>query len=150
MQNQELKRYTHNIQFVVVLRGNHFPKKRIASNHPQRCRQPVDRRCNRTLDSRHQQYPARDVECRKCHHIGHFQVVCHTRSVQEVVCRNDEASKGDTFLFVCSVDCDADDGDDWIVNLNVSGTSVRVKIDTGADTTIINRQTYQGINKTPN
>ena len=83
-------------------RGNHFPRRGLrqfqarvglANKDPQRYRQPVGQRCDRC---RHQQYPARDVECRKCHHIGHFAVVCHTKSVQEVVvCRNDEAPNGD-------------------------------------------------------
>ena len=102
-------------------------------------------RCGRT--HKRDQCPAKDKECNKCHKIGHFAAKCRTKQVQEVTEEMDS-------LFLGSLNETANQGEAtadevitdteplWRTTLVICRTAVNFKIDSGADTTIINEATF--------
>ncbi|XP_023285825.1 uncharacterized protein K02A2.6-like [Seriola lalandi dorsalis] len=98
--------------------------------------------------------PAKDRECNKCHKIGHFANKCKTRIIQEVT---EEVYS----LFLCSIEetttengvtvdeVITDTEPAWRTTLVICQTAVNFKIDSGADTTIVNEATYNHLRVKP-
>lgn len=116
-------------------------------------------RCNRTHDNRGN-CPARNKRCRKCNKIGHFEAVCKTKMLKEVrteaVMDSDEDSFfiGELFLRATTksnpnVIEEVESDTDWDIELQVNGSPVDFKIDTGADTTVMTETTFNKIQQRP-
>ena len=92
--------------------------------------------------------PAKGKRCRKCNKMGHFKTCCkskiHTgQRLQEVNCNLEE-------LFLGAIDCpDKATGETWSVCLPIHGRDVRFKIDTGADASIISKNTFLSLKEKP-
>ena len=76
-------------------------------------------RCGRAPAHDRRNCPARNAACRKCGKVGHYQVECRSKSVQEV-----EVSDTKTFLEKANSGVDP-----WRIELKLEGCQ---KIDTGA------------------
>lgn len=97
--------------------------------------------------------PAIRRECKLCKRIGHFESMCRQKKRQDEISYNiscdyeeDNDSSGD--YYVGTVTCN-DKNDAWFVNLPVSGTQVRFKIDTGADVSVLTQKTYDSLSQAP-
>ena len=87
---------------------------------------------------------ARGKTCRKCHKKGHFERMYN--SVQEVKADlQDVGTDEEREFFLDAVI--TDNTKPWTTKLNIQGTDVQFKINTGTDVTIINERTHEQLNK---
>ena len=108
--------------------------------------------------------PAKGRICRKCHQRNHYASVCQSylRSTNPRV-REVEAGIADIAIEDFSIDeviadvgdveitdaCIADDSKAWLVDLAMYGRTVKFKLDTGADISIMPKQVYQSLRSPP-
>lgn len=109
-------------------------------------------RCGRT--HKRDQCPAKDKECNKCHKIGHFAAQCRTKQIQEVTEEIDSLFLGCVSEVVnqSRTEVDeviADTEPPWRTTIVMCRTAVNFKIDSGADTTVINEATYNRLCERP-
>lgn len=98
--------------------------------------------------------PAKDRECNKCHKIGHFANKCKTRMIQEVTEEVDSLFLGSINETMTKNEATVDEvitdtEPPWRTTLVICHTPVSFKIDSGADTTIINEATYSSLRVKP-
>ncbi|XP_071101769.1 uncharacterized protein [Haliotis cracherodii] len=95
--------------------------------------------------------PATRSTCRKCHKVGHWDVVCRSQrwGLSEIRLEqgsNNECTNEKEYAFLGSISADSESSDPsrpWLVNLEVNSLLVRdFKIDTGADVTVIPYDLY--------
>ena len=110
--------------------------------------------------------PANGRKCNACGKIGHFAVVClkHGRAVNTASVAPAHSNHGDGAI--CTSDTRESDNIDsdymflgmarlhgtdkaWTTTLQISGTPVTFKIDTGADVSIMARSTYDALPDAP-
>ncbi|KAL1279202.1 hypothetical protein QQF64_025875 [Cirrhinus molitorella] len=102
-------------------------------------------RCNKTHNQK-EYCPAKKAECRKCKRTGHFAVVCHTKTVQEVTSYEDAGQA----MFLGSVQSKDAPISPWTVDILMEGQTINFKIDSGADATIVSEKNYESLkNKIP-
>ena len=115
-----------------------------------RAGQPCDR-CGYETHKRGK-CPATGQTCRKCKKRGHFASMCQgvtggnhrgNRHTDEVA-----AQPPGVDYFLGAVDS-AEDSDAWMVPLEVCGTSINFKIDTGADISVMSHTTFQTLPRCP-
>ena len=93
--------------------------------------------CGSTPFHAHQHCPARDVKCQGCGKVGHYKCVFRSAGkVQEV---------HQEFLGAVS----SGSKNQWDATIHVSGTSVKFKIDTAAEVTVISDSTHKAIGSPP-
>ena len=94
--------------------------------------------------------PARGERCRECNRKGHFRRKCFklNKGAREVDADEHSHSESEEEFFVDAVQI-ADSPGPWIKILNIRGEPVKFKIDTGADITVINDETYQNMKRKP-
>lgn len=104
------------------------------------------RRCGKTPHRREEDCPARRSTCNRCGKGGHWERVCQSRQVSEVI---EDESQEEDFYYMGSVISTTGNNDDneWIVRLNIEGTTVEFKIDTGADCSVISETMYKTLQK---
>ncbi|XP_048759371.2 uncharacterized protein K02A2.6-like [Ostrea edulis] len=96
-------------------------------------------RCGNSTAHPRDKCPARDAKCHKCGIKGHFAKACRKANIAEV-----DRSPGDrSEWFLGSVDSKR--GDPWMTNIKIRGHTVKFKIDTGADVTVIPESEYKQI-----
>ena len=91
-------------------------------------------RCGRGPHPRHQ-CPARDVQCNKCKHKGHFAAHCRSKSVAEVTDTPMPEQEFDDFAYLSTLS--SRDDNVWTCDIQVNGQNVNFKVDTGAEVTVI-------------
>ena len=103
----------------------------------------TDRKCHRCGRSPHrkQDCPANSNKCYNCHKIGHYASVCKGKSVSVVQEESSEDSDRDVFLGEVSSKLNNNQSK-WHVSLTLGSKSVKFKIDTGADVTVIPESVY--------
>ena len=101
-------------------------------------------RCGKSPLHAKQECPARDVECHKCHKIGHFMKFCRTKMGLKEVTEGQDSSSDDKFLGTVTIGTakSPTDSDPWKVQLNLNNRSLDFKVDTGADVTVIPERSY--------
>lgn len=88
--------------------------------------------------------PAMDGVCRKCGKKGHFARRCRTKQLSEV------AETQEFFIGAIDVvDCDDEVEPPWLVDLQVSDSTVTFKVDSGADTSVMNEDSYTKLRSKP-
>ena len=110
--------------------------------------------------------PAYHATCNKCHKRGHYQRVCRAGQPQRYntsrrrthnqseVTTNDEGNQRyqqppENTYFMDTVVCQGDHTP-WYVDLTINDKqTVRFKIDTGADVTLMSRKTYESLAQKP-
>ena len=96
-------------------------------------------RCGKSPAHSRQQCPAINETCLKCGKKGHYQSMCKTRKVAHVEVDSDN-DESDSFLGTLTTHSSSettDKNNPWEVTLQLNGTPVLFKIDTGADVSVI-------------
>ena len=102
-------------------------------------------RCGKYPAHDKQHCPARDATCRKCKKRGHFQAVCRSARVGGIQ-GNTEMGDGLDSAFLGSVEEQCEDKNNpWTVTLKLDGKPVDLRIDTGAEVTVITEKMWQDI-----
>ena len=105
-------------------------------------------RCGRSPMHDRQHCPARDAVCHKCSKRGHFKAMCRSsKKVGEVhqETHSEECDYDQVFLGTIGTE----NGNPWIVPLQVTNEIVDFHIDTGAEVSVIPNQVYQQLNSPP-
>ena len=135
------------------IKGKKNPTTRFKGREPQRDRgrpkqnfspaagsRPKCTRCGRGKHSR-QECPAREAVCHLCKKRGHFQSQCfHAQSQQSpagIAVLNAGSDEEDTIYLNTIGDIDSVAGNTWLEKVRINDTEVMLKIDTGAEVTVI-------------
>lgn len=110
-------------------------------------------RCNRQHGKIHP-CPAKNKKCRRCNKIGHFEAACQTRMLKEVVTMPSSTTNTDEMFFqvtenVSDIMDQPDSENKWLVDLPVNGSTVKFKIDTGADISVISQAAFMRLPQRP-
>ena len=94
--------------------------------------------------------PAKNVKCNKCNKPGHYARCCKTKQLTEVSCRyKNESESSEEEFFIGTITNHKDDPRRWFVQLPVNGHSVKFKIDSGADVSVMSLSTYENMLEVP-
>ena len=99
------------------------------------------KRCGRAPAHSTQQCPARDETCNSCHRRGHYARVCLSRTVGEIEAATESDSDEDVAFLGLVNSQDPDNG--WVTELKVNEHETQLKIDTGADVTVLPESEYK-------
>uniref|UniRef100_A0A1A7XJR7 ribonuclease H n=2 Tax=Iconisemion striatum TaxID=60296 RepID=A0A1A7XJR7_9TELE len=88
-------------------------------------------KCGGPFRQKHQ-CPANDAKCRSCGKKGHYQRVC--RQTKTVQCIEEDVGPEEQGFFLGTV---SSGNRSWTVDVQIEGTPMTFKLDTGADVTVI-------------
>ena len=118
----------------------HYPKKK-------KCM-----RCGSTSENHsRQKCPARDATCVRCNKRGHFAKVCLSapKKVNEIAAENaeeqNETDSEDDGFFLGAIGNKEEKMKRWSEQIEVNGVTIKFKLDTGADVTVIGDSIYSRI-----
>lgn len=120
-----------------------IPKQQLTSEKDNACY-----RCGRAPAHSNQQCPAREEKCNKCHKKGHFARVCRNRVVGEVETVPDEPTDDEDRVYLGLVNS-GNSENDWITEVKINDQTTQLKIDTGADVTVISESEYAACKNFP-
>ena len=105
-------------------------------------RPPVKRcyRCGKTPHKR-EECPAINATCRKCKNRGHYASECKSKVVLSVDDERQEGNCDEACYFLGAVE-DNESQTKWSMDLSLGNTQMRLKIDTGANVTVIPEPLY--------
>ena len=98
----------------------------------QRQDSPMCTRCEKSPPHTKDRCSAKDAVCRRCSKKGHYQKFCRSKNTSESAINQIE--EDDAFLGVVSSNNSLDP---WLINLCLNKQTLKFKIDTGADVTVI-------------
>ena len=81
--------------------------------------------------------PARDVQCNKCKHKGHFAAHCRSKSIAEVADSQVHEEEFDDIAYLSTRS--TQDANVWTRTIRVNNQDVSFKVDTGAEMTVISK-----------
>lgn len=140
----------------MLVNNKNQPKKPTAKEHPKQkftphfSSQQHHNKCSR-CGTVHipRNCPAYGQRCHKCNRLNHFASVCIARSVNLLEREQSQPSDEEFFLGsvakCLNVETSTDDIKAWFVTVNVCQSTVKMKIDTGAETNVIPMQTWKRI-----
>ena len=91
--------------------------------------------------------PAQGKQCMKCKRFNHFRAVCRSSKVQGELTSREEREEDIPEFFLGTVCCGTDRP--WTISLPICNKAVSMKIDSGADVTVITKKTYETMIKPP-
>ena len=91
--------------------------------------------------------PAQGKQCMKCKRFNHFRAVCRSSKVQGELTSREEREEDTPEFFLGTVRCGTDRP--WTISLPICNKDVSMKIDSGADVTVITKKTYETMIKPP-
>lgn len=103
--------------------------------------EPKCGRCGKIKHRRQENCPAIKSTCNKCKKVGHWERMCHSRSVREVT-----ETVAQTQYFLGAVTNSQRNDEQWSVKISIGKTPVKFKIDTGADANIMCEETFSMLN----
>ncbi len=125
--------------------------KRDTHNEPKPAAFPMQtpkgkKQCNNCGFSYHRygRCPAAFITCRKCQRKGHYERCCKANTVAEIASPEDQDS-----YFLGTIVCSDRNAKPWMVKLNICGSEISFKADSGADATIITPQTWEKLPRKP-
>lgn len=83
--------------------------------------------------------PANGVKCHKCNRNGHYARVCRQKKVNEVSMEDAESYLGELVVDQVS------DKYPWKLPINIAGKEVIFKVDTGADVSVMGKNTCENL-----
>ncbi|XP_064469773.1 uncharacterized protein K02A2.6-like [Ornithodoros turicata] len=103
-------------------------------------------RCGSTSHlANNEKCPARQQRCRKCHKLGHFQVMCQSRKNADDknvrYCHGEDTTKNDYEILKVNKDRLSNGG--IYVNVIISGTTLNFLVDTGSTVSLIPENVYK-------
>lgn len=147
---------THESAKVAVVKNK--TKRKVAQNKNSDNATYSCKRCGNKHEPR--QCPAYGKKCAKCNGKNHFAKQCLSKGRSKAVRLVEETDLSETF-FVGMVSCDNEETnrnkndkypeseDTWIVSLPVNGTSVALRIDTGAQANLISMTEIYAMKEKP-
>ncbi|XP_042071888.1 uncharacterized protein K02A2.6-like [Haplochromis burtoni] len=132
---------------IVKAKTKHFkPRKTV----PQTTERNVKSQCNRCgktpFHSKHQ-CPAREVLCNQCKKKGHYARVCRSGAVGEIRAAGGNREERE-IAFLGTVASDRTE-DAWLTKVKVNNADCWLKIDTGADVTVLPEKEYNTLAQKP-
>ena len=109
---------------------------------------PTCQRCGKSPSHAKNSCPAKDAICCKCTKKGHFAKVCKSKVVASVEQQGEDSDSSEVFLGAVSAPKEVD-SKKWFTTVDVCGTQIKFKMDTGADETCIPESIYEGLKKKP-
>lgn len=129
--------------------------KRYAKNKDNeyyKCAQQASNRKGCTRCGRQHEYsacPATGKRCRKCNKMGHFEAMCKTKNVNALKTTDCDSEEGSAWFLGTVADGVDSEEDKWYEDLEINGTTVTFRIDTGADVTVIPEETFVKLQQRP-
>jgi hypothetical protein len=133
----------------------HSKKDGQSSNKTYKCR-----RCDTTHER--MKCPAYGQRCSQCKGMNHYAKCCrstnykkyHKKKIEAVEAENSEDEEPDDdqkefYLETIEIDAVSEIGNDWIRDIRLNGTSVTMKLDTGAQANILSDRDYEKIREKP-
>lgn len=107
-------------------------------------------RCQLTHGAR--ECPAFGKKCKKCGILNHFAVSCRVKNVKSVDPENNSDSSSDIFIRNVNKACSCTNRDCihrniWDEIVEIENKKVKLKLDTGADISIIPEKSFERVNK---
>ena len=135
---------------IVSRTGTYASREKRSPRHKPISTQNCDR-CGYSQHGRDGRCPAAGQKCKTCNGRGHFAAVCRSKAKQKANRQYRSAhavASDEPRAFLGVVHC-ADKTDAWFVNLTVKRSKLKFKIDTGADVTVITKQTWLAMTDRP-
>ena len=126
-----------SIEAIKSNRLTHRKKPQKSIPGMQRQDSPMCTRCGKSPPHTKDRCPAKDAVCRRCSKKGHYQKFCRSKNTSESAINQIE--EDDAFLGVVSSNKSLDP---WLINLCLNKQTLKFKIDTGADVTVIPASMY--------
>lgn len=138
------------VEVDAVQRGR--PGTSAGKREPRKQPQPERGNCERCgLRHAPRQCPAFGKDCRKCGRKNHFAKCCSTKKkVQLVEKQSDTEDDEEMAFFVGAIEEEQTASkDEWIAHLDVNGTDIPLKLDTGAQVNILPITDFKRLKKKP-
>ena len=126
-----------SIEAIKSNRQTHHKKPQKSIPGMQRQDSPMCTRCGKSPPHTKDRCPAKDAVCRRCSKKGHYQKFCRSKTTSESTINQIE--EDDAFLGVVSSNKSLEP---WLINLCLNKETVKFKIDTGVDVTVIPASVY--------
>ena len=103
-------------------------------------------RCGNAFHKR-QICPARDATCHSCGAKGHFARLCKSKKLNEIEVVSSDGEYDGTEIFLGEISDVTDQQKAWATQVTVNGKSIKFKLDSGADVSVISSELYKAISK---
>ena len=128
-------------------------QKKTQKNRPQPKAQESNgkhkcRRCDNMHESR--KCPAYGVQCHKCKGMNHFAKCCLSKKkVDQVQIEEPDEQEPEFDMGTVDIDAVAKKGQDWIRDIELNGTTIAMKLDTGAQANILSDKDFDKLQDKP-
>ena len=103
------------------------------------------RRCGRGSHSR-QSCPAREATCFRCNRKGHYSAQCQSSTIAELTAQvNQTEVQYQETAYLDTIE--VTDRNMWEVKIDIEDKSVRFKVDTGAEVTVLSDSTWKSLKR---
>ena len=132
-----------------VVRHEELTSESVASRKPpgtsrsDQARQTICTRCGKSPTHPRFRCPANTAECHRCHKIGHNPKFCKTKLDINEVQPASNSSDEDSDTGILGVVENSVQDSPWNITLKINSQPVKLKIDTGADVTVISESTFK-------
>ena len=127
--------------------GKRFSKTKEPRSGKEKAKLPRNGECSRCGKAQHYKHkcPAKDATCHRCNKKGHYSSQCYSKVMGEVSARIQANQTELDTVFLDTITSDVNEY--WKAKVEVNGSQLQFKIDTGAEVTAISEQDYQRLKK---